>query len=258
MKERRKLIPPPDRNRLIERNTQHHGKTVDLKPQEMWKMRNRELDGGIEGYKVPKEEWDVAAIKWKKLRGDILKNPKAHRKDPKIDEETGKVILPKRPNFLDDLFKWSNSYYNKTKAEEILEDKGPDFNKPQPPKKIKEIKIEYPKRKFFTDLLIRDQKKNYEQPQWDGREEAIDNVKEKIEEHEKSKVPWLKKTIEKYSVKNEQGKLIKATMGVSTRVTVVSEAIHVGEKIPFYNTYKDPEGDEEKNGKEFFPRVRFF
>jgi len=40
---------------------------------------------------------------------------------------------------------------------------------------------------------------------------------------------------------------------------LVSDAEHIGEKYPFYNTYVNPDGDDEgKNKKLFYPSVSIY
>ena len=69
------------------------------------------------------------------MRTEILKNPKAHRKEIKLDDDGNPINPPKRPNFLDDLYKWTQSFYSKEKAEKTLEDceakNHPLFEKPK-------------------------------------------------------------------------------------------------------------------------------
>lgn len=230
---------------------------VQLTPQDMWSLRNNEIDGGIDGYVLPKEVFDHKQIKWLKERENILKNPKQYRAQPKLDDEGNPIPPPKRPNFLDEVMKWAHSYYDKEKAEKTrdeCEQKNHPIDEKPKPKSYK--KIDYPKRQFYSDFLIRQEQKKYEQVP--DREDLIADIVEKTKEWEKARVPFIEKTKEAYSTKDEAGRFVKATFGKSTRVTVVSEAEHVGEKYPFYNTYKNPDGDEDDTkGKKklFFPSV---
>lgn len=234
------------RSKTLEKN-----KTFNLTPSEMWSLRNNEIDGGIQGYVLPKEILDARGVKWNKDRADILKNPKKYRAS-KTDKDGNPVPPPKRPNFLDEVTKWANSFYHKEKAEKTLEDcEGKNHPLLQPPKKKEYNKIEYPKRQFYTDLLIREEKKKYEYKE--DKQDAIQDVIEKTKEWESKKIPYWKKVKSDYGTKDEKGVYTKATFGKGTRVTVVSDAEHVGEKYPFYNTYKDPEKDEPVS--EFNPLV---
>lgn len=231
---------------------------VVLTKEDMWSLRNNQIDGGIDGYVLPKEIYDHKQIKWMKDRADILKNPKAYRKAPKLDDDGNPIPPPKRPNFLDDTMKWAKSFYDKERAEKTLEEceqKGHPLLAPLKPKEYR--KLEYPKREFFTDLLIKEEKKKYIQRE--DREDMIQELIEKIKEDESKKVDPMKKLKEDYGTKDEEGRLVKATFGKSTRVTVVSEAEHVGEKYPFYNTYVNPDGEDEnpKKKKLFFPSVSY-
>lgn len=244
-------------------NTNNHTSqgtfNTTMTPNEMWRLTHNFVDIGIDGYEVPKLHYDYHAVKWAQTREDILKNPKKYRAEKK-DAEGNIIPPPKRLNFLDDAIKWANSYYDKEKAEEIIEKKAdsahPLFAKP---KKDPPGKINYPDRQFFTDLLIRNEKKKYEYADIEGKADAIERVKEKTEEYEKAKKDYWVKVREDYKGKDNDGRW-KSNLPKGHRVTVVSEAEHVGEKYPFYNTYRRPDDDEEPKGKRkknlFYPSVR--
>lgn len=229
---------------------------INLTPNDMWSLRNRELEGGIEGYAIAKPFFDARQQMWIREREKILSNTKREKKEPKLDRDGNPLPPPKRPNFLDDLYKWSNSFYNKEKAEKTIEEcisKGhPLFDKKKP--EVKSLK-EFKKREFFTDLLIKEEQKKY--IQIEDRQDMINEIIDKIKE-DKSKVkPYWTTIKENYEAKDEQQRLIRTTFGKSTRVTVVSEAEHVGEKYPFYNTYVNPDGDDDEKSKNklFYPQV---
>jgi hypothetical protein len=209
---------------------------ISLTMDEMWKLTNNQIDIGIEGYVCP----NINLIP-KKIKPVLIKT----------DEETGKPIQPKRPNFLDEVFKWANSYYDKEKAEKVIEDlesKGRSLE--SKPKKDEQVPIKYADRKYFTDLLIREEKRKYEY--LEDKLDIINAIKEKTKEWESKQLPFLEAMKIKYFGKNDDGKS-KESLPKATRVTVVADAEYVGEKYPFYNTYKDPDGDDEKNIKLFFP-----
>ena len=108
-------------------------------------------------------------------------------------------------------------------------------------------------RNFYIDLIINEQKKNYKQTP--DREDMINDLIEKIKKEEEEKKTPLAIIKETYKAKG--GSLPKCD-----RVTIVSEAEHVGEKLPFYNTAKvdgeDDEGESKKKKKRknlFYPKV---
>lgn len=229
---------------------------IQLTQQDMWSLRNNEIDGGIEGYVLPKEILDHKAIIWMKERTNILNNPKKYRMQQKTDKDGNPLPPPKRPNFLDDITKWANSFYSQEKAEKTKDDceqKGHPIDEKPKPKGYH--KIEYPKREFYTDLLMRNEIKKYKQIE--DREDLIAEIVEKTKEWEKKRVPYVDKIKEEFATKDDKGRLIKATFGKSTRVTVVSDAEHVGEKYPFYNTYRNPDKEENEKDKNklFYPSV---
>ena len=240
------------------KRTQSKNKKIELSHTDMWSLRHNEIDGGIEGYFVPKEIYDYREVKWNNERLNIFKNPKKYTMGPKQDKE-GNVIIPHRPNFLDEVTKWANSFYDKEKAEKTKEEcegKGhPLF--PDKPKKKEANEIKYPKREYYTDLIIRQEQKKYKQ--LEDREDLIADIVEKTKEWEKSKKSYSDKLKEKYGTKDDNGNPKITTFGKEKRATFVTESEHLGEKIPFYNTYVDPDGDEEpkdpKKRKLFFPSV---
>ena len=240
------------------KRTQSQNQTCKLSYTDMWSLRHNEIDGGIEGYNVPKEVYDHKEIKWKKERAAILKDPSKHRKDPKLDDAGNPLPPPKRPNFLDEVTKWANSYYDKEKAEKTLEDCEGKGHALLAPYKPKETQAFYSERPNFFDKLKSDEEKKYKQ--LEEREDLINDIKEKTKEWEKlNKKTFFEKTKSNYSAKTEDGKLIKTTFGKSLRATLVTEAEHLGEKNPFYNTYKNPDEDEGPKKKElFFPGVSYF
>ena len=214
---------------------------IVLTMEDMWKLSLNRDDMGIEGYECPK----------------LCKIPKPISKQfLKKEDEDGNKIIPKRPNFLDDLYKWANSYYDPKKAEELIEElkgRGKDiFAKPEVPKPVK---IEYADRKFFTDHLIRQEKKKYEYIQDDHKQEVIENIVEKTKIFEKEKKSYMERMKEIYFYNSEKN-TNKGSLPQATRITVVSDAEHVGEKYPFYNTYADPEKEPEMEDHPFLKRKK--
>lgn len=102
---------------------------------DMWTLvRGSDSNWGIEGYEVPRKYYDYHQVKWEQERYKMLQKPKADWPPEKWkkDEETGKPIPPKRPNYLDQVIKWAHSYYDPKRAEEVkeaLEQKGHPLDK---------------------------------------------------------------------------------------------------------------------------------
>lgn len=107
-------------------------------------------------------------------------------------------------------------------------------------------------RKTFIDAIKKFEDKKYEQ--YPDKEDKIDEMKVKIKELNKNKKNINQITLEKYKVK---GSLPKCD-----RVTIVSEAEHVGQKLPFCNLEikKENQNSESKKKQEknTYPSVNFF
>lgn len=208
---------------------------------EMWsRVKGEDTLWGVEGYEVPKKHFDYRQIQWSKKRADILKDKKKRwpPNDWAKDPETDKPIPPKRPNYLDQVYKWANSFYDPNRAEEVkerLQDRGHPYEYPtkldvkkQPNKRKEFLEYEEKKKQFKSELS--------EVPEW--KQDAIESIKQKIEE-DKEKLQQIAK--EKASGRK--------TIPQCDRITIVADAEHVGEKLPFYNTYVKPgeEDDEEED-----------
>jgi hypothetical protein len=228
---------------------------------EMWSLtKTGDQTWGIEGYEVPREYHDYKQSKWHKERWEMIKKPKGQwpPSNWKVNEETGKAIPPKRPNYLDQVYKWAHSFYNPERAEEVkqaLEDKGHPLDKPpEKPKKDntrgKFLQNEEAKKKWKAE--------RNEIPEW--KADAVEAIKEKVKEDNKKKKNNVQKMREKYGVN-------KKSLPLCDRITIVSEAEYLGEKYPFYNTYVNPddepveEVDDDGNKKKtkrkplFYPNV---
>ena len=217
-----------------------------LTPQEVYQMSTRKTDWGIEGYEVPRKYYDYHQAVWQKRRKKILEQHKhVWPPDdwPKDKEDDTLKVKPKRSNYLDDLYKWCNSYYDAEKAERLIED-GID---------VKEYKkkIEYDQRRRREFLNREKEKEEFKKNLQEIPEhkiEAIDAVKEKIQKHnEEKEITFVQKMKERYTKDRPQ-------TSRCDRVTVVADAEYVGEQIPFYNTPENYTQDEyNKNKKMFFP-----
>jgi hypothetical protein len=222
---------------------------------EMWScVKGDDKNWGIDGYEPQTEYFDHKQTMWHKKRAEILKDHKRVWPPPDWpkDKETEKSVPPKRPNYLDQVYKWSNSFYDPQKAkdvtERLAEHNRPIDKKPEPKKLID-------KRKQFLERQEEIEKARKERPALpDYKNEAIEKVKEKIETYNKEnpQTPF-QKIVEKYKK--------KGSLPLCDRVTVVADAEHVGEKNPFYNTFKkegeEPQSDDgkKKKNKLFFPNV---
>lgn len=229
-----------------------------LSADEMWQVAKGSDNWGVEGYEVPRKYFDYAQQKWEKNRAEMIKHPKGQwpPSDWPKDKETDKQLPPKRPNYLDQLYKWTNSYYDPKKAEEVkerLEEQG------HPIDKMPEKKKPIDRRKKFLEEEEENNKRKAEMPQIplfkvDAVKAAKDKIKTFKEKNNKSEVELIKEKYAKF------GSLPKCT-----RITVVSDAEHLGEKYPFYNTFvKEGEEEENEDGKKkkgkklFYPSVRYY
>ena len=125
-----------------------------LTPEEMYNLNSKHLDIGIEGYKIPRKYNDHHKCVWERKRAKILTE---HRhiwppEDwPKSKEDENIKVKPKRKTYLDDLYKWCNSYYDKERAEAVIEAKNLDVKD-----YVKPLFIDKKRR---TDFLENEKKK---------------------------------------------------------------------------------------------------
>ena len=214
-----------------------------LTPEEMYNLNSKHLDIGIEGYKIPRKYNDHHKCVWERKRAKILSEHKHIWPPddwPKAKDEDIKV-KPKRKTFLDDLYKWCNSYYDKQRAENVIESKNLDVKEYVNPRHID--------RKRRADFLENEKKKE----EWrKGRpayfewvQDSVDAAAEKIKTEIKERVDPIEKIRIKYREKPQTARC--------DRVSVVSEAQYLGEIVPFYNTFV-PEGEELNKKKLFFPK----
>jgi hypothetical protein len=223
----------------------------------MWSsVKGDDKNWGIDGYEPRMDYFDHKQSVWHKKRAEILKEHKSEwpPSDWPKDKETEKSVPPKRPNYLDQVYKWSNSFYDPQKAKDVME-KLADHNRPID--KFPEPKKLIDKRKQFLERQEEKEKARKERPALaDYKAEAIDKVKEKIEtwnkEHSQTA---LERMVERYKK--------KGSLTHCDRITIVADSEHVGEKYPFYNTYKkegdevqsDDENNKKKKNNLFFPSV---
>ena len=131
-----------------------------LTPEEMYNLNSKHLDIGIEGYKIPRKYNDHHKCVWERKRAKILTE---HRhiwppEDwPKSKEDENIKVKPKRKTYLDDLYKWCNSYYDKERAEAVIEAKNLDVKD-----YVKPLFIDKKRR---TDPIEKIRKRYKEKPQ---------------------------------------------------------------------------------------------
>lgn len=225
-------------NNFNHNNSQSNNLPQLMSVPEMWSLvKGEDHNWGIEGYEAPRKYFDYNKVKyWKEFKENSKKV-----KWPLKDAE-GNVIVTKRPNYLDEVMKWANSYYNKEKAEEIIEKltaKGQTIEfKPKPQDK-KLTKLYKHNRHFYIDDIIRNEKNKL--VYYPDKEDDLIALAEKIKEQDKEK----KSDIEKLNMKYKT----VGSMPKCDRVTVVSEAEYIGETMPFCNLQKFEKGQEPKKKK---------
>ena len=109
-------------------------------------------------------------------------------------------------------------------------------------------------RKTFIDIIIRNEENKLKQ--YPEREDTIQELKDKLIEYYKNKKSPLQNIMDSYRVK---GSMPKCDL-----ITIVSDAKHVGEKLPFCNELNqedanNPEGKKKKKFKDkvTYPSVSF-
>ena len=120
-----------------------------LTPEEMYNLNSKHLDIGIEGYKIPRKYNDHHQCVWERKRAKILTDHKhiwPPEDWPKSKEDENIKVKPKRKTFLDDLFKWCNSYYSKERAEAVIEAKNLDVKD-----YVKPLNIDKKRRTVFLE-----------------------------------------------------------------------------------------------------------
>ena len=218
-----------------------------LTPDEMYKLSSRQLEIGIEGYEIPRKYNDFHQCVWERKREQILN---AHKhiwppEDwPKDKENENIRIKPKKKTFLDDLFKWCFSFYDKEKAQTLIEEKNINIKD-----YIKPLKLDKKKRKEFleNEKKKKEWKKNL--PNYsDYMQNFIDTITEKIKQDEKEKIDPIEKIKKRYRHRPQTSRCDK--------ISIVSEAQYLGEQYPFYYTYTK-EGEGTDKNKLFFPSKKY-
>ena len=198
-----------------------------LTPEEMYNLNSKHLDTGIEGYKIPRKYNDHHKCVWERKRAKILSEHKHIWPPddwPKSKDDENVKEKPKRKTFLDDLFKWCNSYYSKERAEAIIEAKNLDLKD--------YVKPRFIDKKRRTDFLENEKKKEEwrkSRPAYfEWVQDSVDAVAEKIKTEFDERVDPIEKIKKRYKEKPQTARC--------DRVSVVSEAQFLGENVPFYDT----------------------
>jgi hypothetical protein len=243
-------------------------KTMDM--HDMWNTIKGQNAFGIEGYEIPRHYADPRKEMEKRNLAEIAKDALRHPKKYFPPRKNDEVIVFKRPNYLDDVYKLANSYYDKEKAEATLEkinEKNQamgngEGNKPIP-------KLYKHDRDSYIDHIIKNEKKKYDV--YNFREDAIEETKDKVKEFNAKqdqvrtdRLNGKYKNDDKWKYNKLVGSLPKCD-----RVTVVADSEHVGEKLPFcainpeepkYLEVLNAKGRKKKveNFERFnYPKVRF-
>ena len=239
MKHKRPFSSKPNTTRNKKLKTIKYG----LTPEEMYNLNSRHLEIGIEGYKIPRKYNDHRLCIWERKRAKILSDHKhiwPPEDWPKSKDYENIKVKPKRKTFLDDLFKWCNSYYSKERAEAVIESKNLD---------VKDyVKPRFIDKKRRTDFLENEKKRQ----EWrKGRpayfewvQDSVDAAAEKIKTEIEERVDPIEKIKKRYREKPQTARC--------DRVSIVSEAQYLGENVPFYDTFV-PEGEELDKKHLFFP-----
>ena len=121
---KRPFSAEPNMLRSKTRNNKRSNLKYLLTPEEMYKLSSRQLEIGIEGYELPRKYNDFHQCVWARKREEILKNHK-HIWPPEDwpKNKDDQKVMPKKKTFLDDLYKWCFSYYDKEKAQILIEEK---------------------------------------------------------------------------------------------------------------------------------------
>lgn len=210
---------------------------------EMWSLSNREdKNWGIEGYEIHKNYFDSYQNKKLRERNDLNEKVWARRghypkKPVQVDKE-GKPIILKRPNYLDEVVKVANSFYDKAKAEKWTEELKDKSLKPLDRKKKEDVRRA--PRVLFTDWMIKMNKKNNEVNK--EKYASFEAIEERIKEHDKKR----QKLSMEYVKEKYCGDKGRRGTSMCERVSITSEAIFVGEQLPFYQTAPPKEGENEK------------
>ena len=205
-----------------------------LTPEQIYQISSHQLDIGVEGYVTPRSYYDYNQVMWIKKRTQILTKNK-HVWPPNDwprDKNDDKIRLkPKRLTYIDDIRKWCHSYYDPKRAEAIIEERNLNLKEYVPPRKIDKAK----RKNFLENEKKKEEWRKSRPPYPEYKNDAIELAEENKKKHEEEmKKDPIIKIRQRYKDRPQTARCDK--------ISVLSEAIHVGEQVPFYNTYV-PEGE---------------
>ena len=235
-------MEPPKEEHPRAKSAYPQAPITNLTPEQLYNLSHRIEEWGIEGYEVPRHYYCYHQVMWEKQREKILNSHKHIWPPldwPKKSEDDDSKVPPKRPNYLDDLYKWCNSYYDKKRAEELISEKNintKDYVKP--------LFIDKRKRKDFLENEKKKEEWRKTLPKYpEYKTEAIEQATEHAKEDAKLKeITYEQKMKAKYKIRPQTARC--------DRVTIVADAEFVGEQIPFYNTAPQ---ERELKKKLFYP-----
>ena len=218
-----------------------------LTPEEMYNLNSKHLEIGIEGYKIPRKYNDHHKCVWERKRAKILTEHKHIWPPddwPKSKEDENIKVKPKRKTFLDDLYKWCNSYYSKERAEAVIEAKNLDVKD-----YVKPLYIDKKRRKDFLENEKKKEEWRKSRPAYfEWVQDSVDAAAEKIKTEMEGREDPIEKIRKRYKDKPQTARCDK--------ISVISEAQYLGENVPFYNTFV-PEGEELDKKKLFWPSKNY-
>ena len=218
-----------------------------LTPEEMYNLNSKHLEIGIEGYKIPRKYNDHHKCVWERKRTKILTEHKHIWPPddwPKSKEDENIKVKPKRKTFLDDLYKWCNSYYSKERAEAVIEAKNLDVKD-----YVKPLHIDKKRRKDFLENEKKKEEWRKSRPAYfEWVQDSVDAAAEKIKTEMEGREDPIEKIRKRYKDKPQTARCDK--------ISVISEAQYLGENVPFYNTFV-PEGEELDKKKLFWPSKNY-
>ena len=245
MKHKRPYLSKPNTTK----NKKSKLKTIKyaLTPEEMYNLNSKHLEIGIEGYKIPRKYNDHHKCVWERKRAKILTEHKHIWPPddwPKSKEDENIKVKPKRKTFLDDLYKWCNSYYSKERAEAVIEAKNLDVKD-----YVKPLHIDKKRRKDFLENEKKKEEWRKSRPAYfEWVQDSVDAAAEKIKTEMEGREDPIEKIRKRYKDKPQTARCDK--------ISVISEAQYLGENVPFYNTFV-PEGEELDKKKLFWPSKNY-
>ena len=219
-----------------------------LTPEQIYQISSHQLDIGVEGYVTPRSYYDYNQVMWIKKRTQILTKNKHvwPQNDWPRDKNDDKIRLkPKRLTYIDDIRKWCHSYYDPKRAEAIIEERNLNLKEYVPPRKIDKAK----RKNFLENEKKKEEWRKSRPPYPEYKNDAIELAEENKKKHEEEmKKDPIIKIRQRYKDRPQTARCDK--------ISVLSEAIHVGEQVPFYNTYV-PEGEVLNKKKLFYPKRNY-